>query len=136
MSHHVLRIGELGKEMGQELHVQVRPHAALAGQWKKHPGGGCNLWCNCVLAVTWSWALHPQGQLLDELDQEVEGTSTRIAAAQVRVEAAEMPLRVSRVPARLAVLYCMDVKVVLHSVLAISPALAAATSVAHLARWH
>ncbi len=34
-----------------------------------------------------SWLRHccaPQGQLLDELDQEVEGTSTRIAAAQVR----------------------------------------------------
>jgi hypothetical protein len=45
LSHHVVRIGELGKEMGQELHMQ--------------------------------------GQMLDELDQEIEGTSTRIAAAQV-----------------------------------------------------
>lgn len=41
----MVRIGELGKEMGQELHMQ--------------------------------------GQMLDELDQEIEGTSTRIAAAQV-----------------------------------------------------
>ncbi|KAI7837582.1 hypothetical protein COHA_008595 [Chlorella ohadii] len=45
LSHHVVRIGELGKEMGQELHMQ--------------------------------------GQLLDELDTEIEGTSTRLQAAQV-----------------------------------------------------
>lgn len=48
LSHHVVRIGELGKEMGQEL--------------------------------------HSQGQLLDELDQEIDGTSTRLAAAQKKVE--------------------------------------------------
>lgn len=45
LSTHVVRIGELGKEMGQELHLQ--------------------------------------GQLLDELDAEIDGTSTRIQAAQV-----------------------------------------------------
>lgn len=49
LSTHVVRIGELGKEMGQELHLQ--------------------------------------GQLLDELDTEIEGTSTRIAAAQKKVRA-------------------------------------------------
>ncbi|PRW60333.1 Syntaxin-61 [Chlorella sorokiniana] len=48
LSHHVVRIGELGKEMGQELHLQ--------------------------------------GQLLDELDTEIEGTSTRIQAAQKKIE--------------------------------------------------
>lgn len=48
LSSHVVRIGELGKEMGQELHLQ--------------------------------------GQLLDELDTEIEGTSSRIAAAQKKIE--------------------------------------------------
>eukprot|EP00887_Chlorella_sp_A99_P003299 scaffold9.g3299.t1 len=48
LSTHVVRIGELGKEMGQELHLQ--------------------------------------GQLLDELDNEVEGTQGRLAAAQRKVE--------------------------------------------------
>lgn len=48
LSHHVVRIGELGKEMGQELHLQ--------------------------------------GQLLDELDTEIEGTSTRLQAAQKKID--------------------------------------------------
>ncbi|PSC74939.1 Syntaxin-61 [Micractinium conductrix] len=48
LSSHVVRIGELGKEMGQELHLQ--------------------------------------GQLLDELDQEIEGTSTRLQAAQKKID--------------------------------------------------
>ena len=48
LSTHVVRIGELGREMGQELQLQ--------------------------------------GALLDELDQEVEGTSTRLQAAQKKVE--------------------------------------------------
>ncbi|GAB4816220.1 hypothetical protein N2152v2_003266 [Parachlorella kessleri] len=48
LGDHVVRIGQLGKEMGQELHVQ--------------------------------------GQLLDELDTEIEGTSTRLQAAQRKVQ--------------------------------------------------
>lgn len=48
LSHHVVRIGELGKEMGQELHLQ--------------------------------------GQLLEELDTEIEGTSTRLQAAQKKID--------------------------------------------------
>lgn len=48
LGDHVVRIGQLGKEMGQELHVQ--------------------------------------GQLLDELDEEIEGTSTRLQAAQRKVQ--------------------------------------------------
>ena len=44
----MVRIGELGREMGQELKMQ--------------------------------------GQLLDELDAEVDGTSTRLQAAQRKVE--------------------------------------------------
>ncbi|KAL6779709.1 SYP6 [Auxenochlorella protothecoides x Auxenochlorella symbiontica] len=46
---HVVRIGELGREMGQELHMQ--------------------------------------GQLLEEFDEELEGTSTRLAAAQKKIQA-------------------------------------------------
>lgn len=48
LSHHVVRIGELGREMGQEL--------------------------------------DSQGQLLDELGVEMEGTQTRLAAAQKKVQ--------------------------------------------------
>ncbi|KAL4428706.1 hypothetical protein ABPG77_009812 [Micractinium sp. CCAP 211/92] len=48
LGSHVVRIGELGKEMGQELHLQ--------------------------------------GQLLDELDTEIEGTSTRLQAAQKKID--------------------------------------------------
>ena len=48
LSHHVVRIGEMGREMGQEL--------------------------------------DSQGQLLDELDVEMDGTHTRLAAAQKKVQ--------------------------------------------------
>ncbi len=37
----------------------------------------CLCACACAACVL-------QGQLLDELDQEIDGTSTRLAAAQVR----------------------------------------------------
>ena len=49
LSVHVVRIGELGREMGQEL--------------------------------------ESQGYLIDELDAEMDGTSTRMAAAQRKVQA-------------------------------------------------
>lgn len=48
LSHHVVRIGELGREMGQELDAQ--------------------------------------GQLLDEFGYEMQGTQTRLAAAQRKVQ--------------------------------------------------
>ena len=48
LSHHVVRIGELGREMGQELDTQ--------------------------------------GQLLDDLGMEMDGTQTRLAAAQKKVQ--------------------------------------------------
>ena len=48
LSHHVVRIGELGREMGQELNTQ--------------------------------------GHLLDEFGMEMDGTQTRLAAAQKKVQ--------------------------------------------------
>jgi hypothetical protein len=48
LSSHVVRIGELGREMGQELGLQ--------------------------------------GQMLDELGEEMDGTHTRLAAAQKKVQ--------------------------------------------------
>lgn len=48
LNQHVVRIGELGREMGQEL--------------------------------------NSQGQLLDDLGEEMEGTQTRLAAAQKKVQ--------------------------------------------------
>lgn len=48
LGEHVLRIGELGREMGQELDAQ--------------------------------------GQILDEMGYEIEGTQTRLAAAQKKVQ--------------------------------------------------
>ena len=48
LSHHVVRIGELGREMGQELDTH--------------------------------------GQMLDELGGEMDGTQTRLAAAQKKVQ--------------------------------------------------
>jgi len=48
LGDHVVRIGELGRDMGQELEVQ--------------------------------------GQMLDDLGQEMDGTQTRLAAAQKKVQ--------------------------------------------------
>lgn len=110
LSSHVVRIGELGKEMGQELHLQARKRWGCCRCGGRLRGGCC---CRCFGALLWLPAFacrcprdkrpsshtaastialrntqhfRPlQGHLLDELDQEIEGTSTRIQAAQKKV---------------------------------------------------
>ncbi|KAK2079054.1 hypothetical protein QBZ16_002744 [Prototheca wickerhamii] len=79
LGDHVVRIGELGREMGQELHLQ--------------------------------------GQLLDEFDEELDGTTTRLAAAQKKVQAV-----LDRAGSRgqLAIIGVLIVLLVLLVILAIS----------------
>lgn len=53
LSHHVVRIGELGKEMGQELHLQVGRCALVHKCWESE-GEGMAGW-----PATWVCRLWP-----------------------------------------------------------------------------
>ena len=66
MSESVARLGQVGLTIGEELDTQARLSSLPAAAH------------SCI-----SHRLSPQGKMLDELEEDVDGTTTRLGAAQV-----------------------------------------------------
>jgi len=69
LSESVARLGQVGRTIGEELDTQV--------------SGTCSVPCRLCTHARHDCAI--QGKMLDELEEDVDGTTTRLGAAQKKL---------------------------------------------------